>query len=93
MARLADFAKDRKGGWGVPLASIANLDVKVWGYSTTEGKFGTVYIMDVELPSGERVSVYTSGTVIARSLEQALEADAFPVEARFVKRKRYWEVE
>jgi hypothetical protein len=69
------------------------LDVKVWGYSTTEGKYGTVYIMDVELPSGERVSVYTSGTVIARSLEQALEADAFPVEARFVKRKRYWEVE
>jgi hypothetical protein len=93
MARLAEFAKDRKGGWGVPLASIANLDVKVWGYSTVEGKFGTVYIMDVELPTGERESVYASGTVIARALERALDANAFPVEARFVKRKRYWEVE
>lgn len=92
MARLADF-KSKGGGWGEPLSSIANVPVTITDCRIEEGKYGDVYIMTVVLPSGEVVSVYTGATVVSAALEAAMEAQAFPLEAVFVRRKRYWDIE
>lgn len=92
MARLADF-KRTGGGWGEPLSSVANIPVTILDCRVEEGKYGDVYIMTVVLPSGETINVYTGATVIGAALQAAMEANAFPLEARFVRTKRYWDVE
>jgi len=93
MSRLADFKRDGASSLGVPMSTIADIDVVVHGFEVKEGKYGPLYVVDVELPDESRVSVYTGAIVVKKALDEALANDAFPLQARFVRTKKYWDVQ
>ena len=93
MRRLAEFKEVKKIQPEVYLSAIAGKDVIVHGYDYKPGFLRLWCVLDVELPDESRVNVLTSDKDVIEVLVMALANGAFPVQARFVRTKKGWDIQ
>lgn len=72
---------------------IAGKPVTITAIAEEEGRFGTFLWLTVLTAEGETYKVQSGGSLINKALREVKEADAFPVEATFVKRGNAWVTE
>lgn len=93
MKRLKEFSTYNTYNEVISLDKIADTEVEVMAVRFREGKYGEYCFMDVKLENGNIVSVITGSKIIMEALQQANEAKALPVLAKFTKKGRAWIVE
>lgn len=69
----------------VNLSTILNEEVTIESVAFGEGRYGPNAIMKVIRETGEILRVITSGVVIMELLTQAIENDALPCTATFIR--------
>ena len=93
MARLVDHAHKQAEGVPLRLENIEGLEVTVTEVEFTSGNFGPYMTMKVVNAEGEILDVMTGATLVLDAMENAVDVDALPCEAKFVRRGRTWLVE
>lgn len=93
MARLVDHALKQAEGVPLRLEDIEGQEVTVTDVMFTSGAFGPYMTMTVVNAEGEALDVMTGAKLVVDAMENAVDADALPCEAKFVRRGRTWLVE
>ena len=93
MSRLVDHALKQAEGVPLRLEDIEGQDVTVTAVEFTSGSFGPYMTMTVVNKDGEALDVMTGAKLVVDAMENAVEADALPCDAKFVRRGRTWLVE
>lgn len=93
MARLLDHAHKQAEGVPLRLEDIEGEEVTVTSVEFSSGNFGPYMTMEVVNEDGEVLDVMTGAKLVVDAIENAVEADALPCEAKFVRRGRTWLIE
>ena len=93
MARLVDHALKQAEGVPLRLENIEGQEVTIQSVEFSSGSFGPYMTMQVIVEGGEVLDVMTGAKLVLDAIENAVDADALPCEAKFVRRGRTWLVE
>jgi len=92
MAQLLNHALKQAEGVPLRLEAIEGQSVTITGVEFSSGSFGSYLTMTVVDENGEALDVMTAKLVVD-ALEHAVEDEALPCEAKFVRRGRTWLIE
>ena len=93
MARLVDHAVKQAEGVPLRLDNIEGQEVVVQSVEFSSGSFGAYMTMKVVVEGGEVLDIMTGEKLVVDAIENAVDADDLPCEAKFVRRGRTWLVE
>ena len=93
MPRLVDHALKQAEGVPLRLPDIEGQEVTVTAVEFNAGSFGPYMTMTVVNKDGEIMEVMTGAKLVLDAIENAVEADALPCEARFFRRGNAWLIE
>jgi len=93
MGRLLDHAHKQAEGVPLRLPDIEGQEVTVQSVEFNAGTYGPYMVMQVIVEGGEVVEVMTGAKLILDAIENAVEADALPCEAKFFRRGNAWLIE
>lgn len=88
MARLADFGKIDRGAVSEPIDSVLGLELTIEHAEVRKGNYGEFVLMTCVDKRGTTHHVSTGAFLIVDAIKDALDQDAFPLNARFEKRGR-----
>ena len=91
--RLAAFATGQLPADHHQLVEIDGVEVIIHAAYLGETQFGTFAAMDIELPTAERMWFTTGGMLILTAIKNAIDANAFPLAAKFSRPNRLWTIE
>lgn len=93
MKRLVEFTPKDIPLTIVPIDEVEDQELTIGAVTFTEGDYGPYALMSVETASGEKLIVSTGAEMIMKCLDEAFKQDAFPLAARFRRKRRRWVVE
>jgi len=93
MARLLDHAVKQAEGVPLRLGDIEGQEVVVQSVVFASGSFGPYMTMTVVNKDGEILDVMTGAKLVVDAIENAVDADALPCEAKFFRRGNAWLIE
>jgi len=93
MGKLLDHAHKQAEGVPLRLDNIEGEPVTVTDVEFSSGSFGAYMTMKVVNKDGEVLDVMTGAKLVLDAIENAVDADALPCEATFVRRGRTWLIE
>ena len=93
MSRLVDHALKQAEGVPLRLENIEGQEVMVTEVTFSSGAFGSYMTMKVVDADGEILDIMTGAKLVLDAIENAVDADALPCEATFVRRGRTWLIE
>jgi len=93
MGKLLDHAHKQAEGVPLRLDNIEGQLVTITGVDFTSGSFGPYMTMNVVNTDGEVLDVMTGAKLVLDAIENAIDADALPCEATFVRRGKTWLIE
>jgi len=88
--RLVNFAERQQAGVPNSLDVILGDALTVESVEFRNGDYGEYAVMDVTVETGEILRIQTGAMLILDALHNAAVADAFPLEATFVKEGRLY---
>ena len=91
--RLATYATGQLPADHHQLAEIDGTEVIIQHAYLSETQFGSYAGLDIELPTGKRMWFTACGMSILMAVKNALDADAFPLAAKFSRPNRLWTIE
>ena len=90
MERLSRFAHLQGQPRRPTLDKIEGVEVVVRGAEMTEGRMGPYVIIEIEGEDGEPEFYQCSGKFVVDAFEEAIESDAFPCKACFIRSGKAW---
>lgn len=93
MSRLEEHAKLQREGLGLHLDDVQDTEITINEVKFNMTQYGELAVMEVEIPDHGSELVGTFAMLVVDALKNAKEANAFPLEARFVKDGRIWRIE
>jgi len=93
MGQLLKHALKQAEGVPLRLENIEGQPVRITAVEFSSGSFGSYMTMTVIDENGEALDVMTGAKLIVDALENAVDNEALPCEAKFVRRGRTWLVE
>jgi len=72
------------------MSDVEGKPLTILGFNKGPGKFGEIYYIKAAFDTGEKVTVMCGGFLVKDALDEAQKAEAFPLEATFVKKGRAW---
>ena len=91
--RLAAFTAGQLPADHHQLTEIEGMEVLIHNAYLGETQFGTFAGLDIELPTGKCMWFTAVGMSILTAIKNAVDADAFPLAAKFTRSNRLWTVE
>ena len=93
MGQLLNHAHKQAEGVPLRLENIEGQAVTITAVEFSSGSFGAYLTMMVVDGEGEVLDVMTGAKLVVDALENAVETEALPCEAKFVRRGRTWIIE
>jgi hypothetical protein len=93
MARLADFAPYNPNAKAARLEDVEGQEVMVTDFRLVDGNYGEYAFVDMVKEDGTALTVITGARAILEALKAAKAAQALPLPAKFVRKKRAWTIE
>ena len=93
MGQLLNHALKQAEGVPLRLENIEGQAVTITSVEFSSGSFGAYLTMTVISGNGEALDVMTGAKLVVDALENAVENEALPCEAKFVRRGRTWLIE
>jgi hypothetical protein len=93
MERLTKYLPERFSQKALRLEDIEGEEVVLVGARIANGQYGEYLFMDLQCADGKVITVMTGAQIVLESVKSALEHNALPLTARFVKKGRKWTIE
>ncbi len=90
--RLTDFASDTVPAERHRLEEIADVEVIIQSAWIGNTPMGTFAAMEVILPTGEIMTFVTTGYLVVYAINNAIQAEAFPLPVTFTRTGRAWNI-
>lgn len=91
--RLSDYATSMLPSERHKLEEIEGIEVIINSARVGATKFGSFAAMECVKSTGEVLTVVTGGFMVVDAIAKAIEADAFPLAAKFSRPKQCWIME